>query len=574
MQRSDLIINKKEVVVGGGCVVAEHPLAAEVGAKVLAEGGNAVDAAVATAFAVGVVEPMMSGVGGGGGLLLHLAKEGRNIGIEFLPRAPLAARADMFELDPQRKASGIFSFPAVEGDANLYGHQSVGVPGTVAGLCMALEKYGTWSLASVLDPAIGLAEEGYVVDWYIGGLVASHFRLLRSFPTTAEVFLPDGAPPATPVRTYLKAEPLRQPDLARTLRRLAASGPEDFYHGETARAIVDEMARNGGLLSAEDLAGYRATHQEEPLLGSYRDFTLVATPGSTAGPTVIEMFNILEGFDLAGLGFQSAQALHVMAESERLAYLDRFKYLSDPDIMDIPIDGLVSKAYAEERRRTITLDRATENVAAGDPWAYQVGNGPRPERPVRVPTDTGCTTHLCVVDKDRNMVSLTNTLGSLWGSVVTVPGTGVLLNDGMVWYDPVPGHINSVSPGRRPLSNLTAMLMLKDGRPFLTIGSPGGRKVTTAVLQAALNVVDYEKSLQDAMAAPRIHCESQGIQVDSRIPETVLSELEAMGHPVQSFTESYIFANFARPVGIMVDLETGQLRSGVDVFRPATAVGF
>ena len=574
MERSDLIINKKEVVVGGGCVVAEHPLAAEVGAKVLAEGGNAVDAAVATAFAVGVVEPMMSGVGGGGALLLHLAKESRNVGIEFLPRAPRAARSDMFELDPQRKAAGIFSFPAVKGDANLYGHRSVGVPGSVAGLCMALEKYGTRSLASVLDPAIGLADEGYVVDWYVGGLVASNFRLLRRFPATAEVFLPDGAPPATPVRTYLDAEPLRQPDLARTLRRLAAAGPEDFYHGETARAMVDEMARNGGLLSAEDLAGYQATHQDELLLGSYRDYSLVATPGSTAGPTIVEMFNILEGFHLADLGFQSAPALHVLAESQRLAYLDRFKYLSDPDIADVPIEGLVSKAYAEERHRTIRLDRAAENVAAGDPWAYQAEKGPRRERPIRVPTDSGCTTHLCVVDKDRNMVSLTNTLGSLWGSAVTVPGTGVLLNDGMVWYDPVPGHINSVSPGRRPLSNLTAMLMLKDGRPFLTIGSPGGRKVTTAVLQAVLNVVDFGKSLQDAMAAPRIHCESQEIQVDSRIPVTVLSELEAMGHPVQSFTESYIFANFARPVGIMVDPDTDQLRSGVDVFRPATAVGF
>ena len=574
MERSDLIINKKEVVVSGGCVVAEHPLAAEVGAKMLAEGGNAVDAAVATAFAVGVVEPMMSGVGGGGALLLHLAKEGRNVGIDFLPRAPQAARADMFELDPQRKAAGIFSFPAVKDDANIYGHKSVGVPGAVAGLCMALEKYGTRSLASVLEPAIGLAEEGYVVDWYVGGLLASNFKLLRRFPATAEVFLPDGAPPATPIRTYLEAEPLRQPDLARTLRRLAAAGPEEFYHGDTGRAIVDEMARNGGLLRAEDLASYRATHFDEPLLGSYKDFTLVATPGSTAGPTIVEMFNILEGFQLADLGFQSGPALHVLAESQRLAYLDRFKYLSDPDIADIPIEGLVSKAYAEERRRTIGMDRAGENVAAGDPWAHQKGKGPQLDTPARVPTDSGCTTHLCVVDKDRNMVSLTNTLGSLWGSAVTVPGTGVLLNDGMVWYDPVPGHINSVSPGRRPLSNLTAILLLRDGKPFMTIGSPGGRKVTTAVLQAVLNVVDYGKNLQDGIAAPRIHCESQEIQVDSRIPTTVLNELEAMGHPVQSFTESYIFANFARPVGIMVDLETGQLRSGVDVFRPATAVGF
>ena len=574
MERSDLIINKKEVVVGGGCVVAEHPLAAEVGAKVLAEGGNAVDAAVATAFAVGVVEPMMSGVGGGGALLLHLAKEGRNIGIEFLPRAPLAARADMFELDPQRKAAGIFSFSAVKNDANIYGHQSVGVPGAVAGLSMALEKYGTKSLASVLDPAIGLAEEGYVVDWYVGGLAASNFRLLRRFPATAEVFLPDGAPPAIPVRTYLEAEPLRQSDLARTLRRLAADGPEEFYHGATARALVDEMALKGGLLSAEDLARYRATNYDEPLLGSYRDYTLVTTPGSTAGPTIVEMFNILEGFQLADLGFHSGPALHLLADSQRLAYLDRFKYLSDPDIADVPIEGLVSKAYAEERRRTIRPDRAAEHVAAGDPWAYQAEKGPQPERPVRVPADSGCTTHLCVVDKDRNMVSLTNTLGSLWGSAVIVPGTGVLLNDGMVWYDPVPGHINSVSPGRRPLSNLTAMLVLKDGRPFLTIGSPGGRKVTTAVLQGVVNVVDYGKNLQDSIAAPRIHCESQEIQVDSRIHSAVLSELEAMGHAVQSFTESYIFANFARPVGIMVDPETGQLRSGVDVFRPATAVGF
>ena len=575
MQRSQLVINKTEVIADEGCVVAEHPLAAEVGAKALADGGNAVDAAVAMAFALGVVEPMMSGIGGGGFMLIHLAKQRKNVGIEFLPRVPMAARPDMYELDPERQAAGIFGWPGVKEDANSVGYLSVGVPGAVAGLSEAQRRYGAKSLAWTLEPAIGLANEGFIVDWYIAALTGASMDRLRRFPETAAIFLPNDAPPLTPVRTYTPVEPLRQPELGRTLSRLAKRGPEEFYRGETARAIVADMTANGGLLSMEDLASYQPTHYDEVLEGSYRGYTIVATPRTTAGPTIVEMLNILEGFSLEQLGSLSAAALHRMAEAQRLAFVDRFTYIADPAFADVPFGGLVSKAYAEERRREILPDKATPGNGPGDPWRFEPGATRRtPGQGAGVSADPAFTTHLCVVDRDRNMVSLMNTIGDLWGSYATSPGTGVLLNDAMVWFNPVPGQVNSVAPGKTPVSNLTALLALKDGQPLLTIGAPGGRKVITGVLQSVINFIDHGQSLQDAIAAPRVHCEGETVQVDSRISPAVRAELEAMGHKLQVLDETHIMANFARPVGIAVDPTTGKLRSGVDVLRPAAAVGF
>ncbi len=563
MMRSRSQVTKSEVAVRGGVVSTQHPLASEAGARILQQGGNAIDAAVAAAVAVTVVEPMMSGIGGGGAMVVHDPATGRDVAIDFLPRAPGKATADMYELDAARAGVGMYEWPAVVGDANFVGPRSIGVPGTIAGLCLAHKRWGRLSLADVLAPAIEYAH-GHVVDGYITAITAGMARRLREYPEAASIFLPDGLPPAAPVRVYMPVEPLRQPDLARTLQRIADNGPDEFYHGETAHLLVAEMERSGGLITAQDLASYRPVVHEETRKAQYRDYTISGLPSPCGVNTVIETLNILERFDVGGIGRDSVEGLNLMAQAQALAFQDRFAYLADPAGQTIPDEILMSKAYAAERAKLVALDRKID-VGPGDPGAFSAEDSGTPQ-------DRSCTTHLGVVDKDGMMVSLTNTVGDLWGSFTVARGTGVLLNDGMIWFDPVPGRINSVAPGKMPLSAMSNVLVHHKGRPAITIGAPGARKVMTSVIQSLVNVIDHGMSLQDAIGAPRIHCEKDKILADSRLPEDRLQALEAMGYPVQRSEETFMNSNFARPVGALVDGD-GIVRSGVDVLRPATAVG-
>lgn len=563
MLRSRSVVTKSEVAVRGGVVSTQHPLASEAGARILEQGGNAVDAAVASAVAVTVVEPMMSGIGGGGAMIVHDPATGRDVAIDFLPRAPGAATPDMYELDKARAGVGMYEWPAVVGDANFVGHRSIGVPGTIAGLCLAHQRWGRLSLAAVLAPAIEYAH-GHMVEGYISAITAGMARRLRNYPEAASIFLPDGLPPAAPIRVYMATEPLRQPDLARTLERIAANGPDEFYHGETARLIVADMERNGGLITAADLANYRPVVHEETRKSTYRDCTVSALPTPCGANTVIETLNILERFDVAALGRDTVEGLNLMAQAQALAFQDRFAYLADPEGQDIPDEVLMSKAYAAERAKQVRLDGRIE-AKPGDPSGFAAEDSGTPQ-------DRSCTTHLGTVDKDGMMVTLTNTVGDLFGSFVVARGTGVLLNDGMIWFDPVPGRINSVAPNKMPLSAISAVLVHRKGRPAITIGAPGARKVMTSVIQSLVNVIDHGMSLQDGIGAPRIHCEKDRILADSRLPEASLQALEGMGYPVQRSEETFMNSNFARPVGAMIG-EDGIVRSGVDVLRPATAVG-
>jgi len=556
LNKNSLHVAKGEVIAKGGMCVAEHPLAAKAGAEILLEGGNAVDAAVACAFAVGVVEPMMSGIGGGGAMLVHLAEENRCVAIDFLPRAPRRASPDMYRLVSNEPAFNLFGWPAVEGDANMLGHRSVMVPGAVAGLCLGHARYGRLPLDRVMEPAIRLAEEGYVVDWYICTMIASLARRLRQYAETASIFLPDGLPPSANVRTYLPAEPLRQSDLAETLRRISRNGPGEFYTGETARILVHDMADNGGLIDAEDLVAYQPTVSESLLHGSYRGFDLVTMPEPTGAVTALETLNILERFELPRDGFGSSDALHLMIEAQRIAFLDRFANLASAEHAAPGWRRLVDKDFAKHRAQAIRLDNADTDATG-----------------VKLPAgDGGCTTHLCAADADGNLVSLTNTVGDLFGSFVTPPNTGVLLNNGMVWFNPEAGHPNSVGGGKRPLSNATLFLGYHDGAPYMALGAPGGRRVITSILQVIAHHVDFGMTLQEAIAAPRVHCEGPIAQVDDRLPAESLSALEARGHELLRLEETYTSANFARPVGIVRD-KTGALHSGVDVLRPAAAYG-
>lgn len=570
--KSRFLIDKTEVASRHGVVVAQHPLAAEAGAKILAAGGNAIDAAVAAAAAITVVEPSMSSLAGGGAMMIHLAHTRQNIAIEYLPRVPSAATPDMYRIRTDGAAGGMFGWPLVEEDANIVGARSVGVPGTMAGLTLALERHGTMPLSKLFEPAIALAEEGFTADWYLSTMVAGAARLMRRFPDTYSIFVPDGLVPAPPLRVYLGSERFRQPDLARTLRRLGEGGVEEFARGEVGRALVRTMAQQGGIITEADLADYRANYHESLAETRYRGVTLHSLPGANGATTAFAAMNILEQFELGSYEFMGADHLHLMACAQRAAFLDRFAHMADPSRVGVPLDGLLSKDFALERARAISMSGAGP-LTAGDPWPFERTSRPLDARTRGALRDAGCTTHLCVADAQGNLVSLTNTLGDLWGSYVVAQGTGMLLNDGMIWFNPVPGHINSIEPGKMPLSNVTTVLGSREGGATFAIGAPGGRKVITSVLQSIVNHVEFGQSLQQGISAPRLHCEGSKLQIDSRVSSDVLAALAKRGHALEVLEESFVTANFARPVGISVDAETGVLRSGVDALRMAAAVG-
>jgi gamma-glutamyltranspeptidase/glutathione hydrolase len=571
--RNELTLSKNEVVAPNGMVVGEHPLIAEAGAEILLKGGNAVDAAVAAAFVAAVVEPFMSGIGGLGYMLIHDSRSGRQYAVEFTGRTPAAAGAGTFELDPAGGQAGMFGWPAVKDRANLVGYRAPLVPGTVAGLALALEKFGTMRLDQVLEPAIRYAEEGFPMDWYVSLNIAVAMAELREFPETATVFLPNGVPPKPRTRWWEPAETFRQPDLAETLKLIAREGPDAFYRGPIAARIAEAMAARGGLITREDLARYQPKIYQAPLRTTYREFEVVACPGPCAGTTLIQMLNIAEGFGLRRYGPNSAQSLHFIAETSRRAFADRFAYLADPDFADAPWAGLVSKDYAAEVRATIDPERATPEAGPGDPWKYE--GRPAPARAdVSAGSDPSCTTHLGVIDRDRNMVSLTNTLGELFGCRVVIPGTGILLNNGMVWFDPRPGRPNSLAGNKRPLVNMTPALVLHNGRPFMSIGAPGARRLITGIFESILNVLEFGLGIQAAVSAPRVHCEGPETHIDSRIPAETRDILAAMGHRLVVLEQTIAASDFGRPVGILIDPTDGCLHGGVHVQQPATAVGY
>ncbi len=574
MQRTTLRVVKDEVVSREAMIVAQHPLIAEAGAELLQDGGNAMDAAVAAAFAAGVVEPFMSGLGGGGALIVHQPASGRSTTIEFSLRVPALAGEHPFELDPDAPAQGLFAWPAVKHQANRIGWQSALVPGAVAGLALALERFGTRPLREVLAPAIRYAREGVRTDWYLTLNIACAEPELAAFPSTAAVFLPGGHPPRARLGFGEPTDLFVQPDLAATLEAIAAEGPRTFYQGDVAQALDRAMREHGGFLRREDLQRYRPVVYEQPLECRYRGrYTVHAIPGPMAGTTLVELLQILDGFDLAALGHNRPATLHLLAETMRRAYVDRSAFMADPDFVHVPLAGLTSPAFAAARRQTIDPHRADLEPTPGDPWPFDPAPRARGAGQVARPIDASCTTHLSVVDRDRMMVSLTNTLLELWGSRVVIPGTGVLLNDGMFWFDPRPGAINRVQPGCRPLSNMTPLVVLRDGRPWLAIGAPGGRKLITGILQSLLNLVDFGLSVADAVAAPRIHSEDAITYADSRLPAETLEALRGFGQQVQPLEETYAASNFGRVVAILVDEAAGLLRGGVHVWQPATAIG-
>lgn len=555
MIRSRLVVTKQTPLAPRGMVVAEHPRGAAVGAAVLARGGNAVDAAVTTAFAMTVVEPFMSTIAGSGTMLVHIARAGESTCVDFNGCAPRRASESTYRLAGGVAEEALFAWPRVEGDANVAGHRSVAVPGSVAGLAAALERWGTMTLADALAPAIALARDGFVADWYLALHHAKFLEELSAYPETARVYLRNGRSVHRPP-SLQPGDVVRYPDLARSLELIARHGPDVFYRGELADAIHDEMARHDGLLTRDDLAAYRI-RVAPALAGRYRDVDLALSPGSTGGTTALEILNILEHFPTARRGALGVDDLHVRIEAIRRAFRDRFEHLGDPAVVKAPWERLASKDYA--RLVAAEIRRARRGGARGRTSAPCAGAAP------------DCTTHVSVVDRHRNMVSLTHTAVSLFGARVVVPGTGILLNNGMIWFDPEPGKANSVAPGKRALVNMVPALGFRRGRPLFTLGAPGGRAIVSAIPQVIANLVDGRGSVQAAIERPRVHTEGGDVLVSDRVGESALAALARRGHAVVPKEESYSSLNFARPIVIRVAARG--LEAGVEQYGAAAAAG-
>lgn len=571
--RSEWLIQKTEVTSDEGIVCAHHPAAAEAGARMLERGGNAVDAAVAAGFAVGVAEPFMSGVGGIAQLLYREAETGRVTVFDGTSVLPGAVRAEMFPLADPPSRAGMYGWPAVEGDRNNTGWLTPAVPGTPACLLEALSRFGRLSRAEVMAPAIRLAADGVEVDWNIALTTLIAAERIARFPSTRDVFFRASGLPLSPADFGGTADRLRQPDLARTLDRIATDGPAALYTGPIAHQIAEQMAANGGLISEEDLAAYRVRVFSDGFSVRYRDCTVTVAPEIGGGLTVAQTLRLLDGFDLRSLGFGHPEAVHLVIEALRRAFLDRFQHLGDPTLVAVPYDGLFDEGYTASRQAEIDPTHATPNATAGDPWRFQGGSGALSGRGGDRPPDPGHTTHISVIDHERNMVSLTSTLGATFGSGVVVPGTGILLNNGTTWFDPRPSTQNSIAPGRRILWAGSPSLISRGDRPLAAVGAPGGRKVISSVLQVIVNLIDFGMGPQEAVASPRVHCEGIEVTADGRFSTATRDALREMGHDLTIQNESFATSLFGRPNAALVDQSTGRLRGGVNPFKPYVAIG-
>jgi len=571
VKASRLTVTKSQLEVPHACVTAGHPLGARVGAEILRRGGNAVDAAVATAFAMAVVEPFMSCLAGGGSMLIHRPRTGTSVALDFNVEAPQRAHARMYRLGHGRSGD-LFPWRAVEGDANVHGHLAVAVPGSVAGLALALERWGTLDLRDAVAPAARLARLGVPIDWYLAGVTAMYAEELARFPEAARTYLRGGRWPPRPANLE-GGDRVRYPALARSLELIGKEGPSVFYRGELAQAIEAEVRRGEGILDRTDLARYRV-RVTQPLTGDYRGVTLLGMPGATGGVTALEMLNVLECFEAGSAGSggpTSARAAHLRTEAIRVSFEDRLRWLGDPARVRAPWTALAGKAYARAVAAGIRPDGRRHARRRVDPWRFERGQS----KPARAPaaSSTGeCTTQVCAVDRDRMLVSLTHTAVSLFGSKVVVPGTGLLLSNGMIWFDPEPGRPNSIEPGKRALVNMTPFLALRDGAPYLAVGAPGGRKIVSAVPQVLSNLIDFALGPQAAVEAPRLHTEGGPVQVDDRMGAATVSELRRRGHRIVPLTETYSSFYFARPQ--VIEVTRRGLAAGVDHLRPATAMGF
>jgi gamma-glutamyltranspeptidase/glutathione hydrolase len=484
-----------------GMVVTNHALASAAGAEMLAAGGNAIDAAIAAFFTLSVVEPMMVGVLGGGMAHIRLA-DGSHQVIDGQSTAPLATGPTSYTPDPNA-APGTMD---TVGRKNAVGPTAVAAPGNLMGWCEALRRFGTFSLADVTEPAIRHASRGFRVTPYLHECVSDSAADMARDKEIARLYLPDGAPIRPGAR-------LVTGDYAETLRSIAREGPGVLYGGALGRIYADHMAASGGHITMDDLTRYR-TIDRTALRGSYRGHEIVGPPPPSSGPLhIIQMLNILEGYDIGALGFASADTIHLLAEVLKIAFADRAAATADPAFVQVPVAKLLSKEYAAERRARIVMDRAqawTAGVAPGEVH----------------------TTHLTVADGAGNIVASTQTINSLFGARYIVPGTGMIPNNYMFVFDPHPDRASSVAPGKRVTSSMSPVIVLRDGKPRFALGLPGGLRIFPSVMQALSNLIDHGMSVQEAVEAPRVWTQGFGLEVEASVPSGVQAALRDRGHDV------------------------------------------
>ncbi len=503
-----------------GMVASRNALASEVGARILREGGNAIDASAAVGFALAVTLPRAGNIGGGGFTIVHVAELNKTIALDFRETAPAASRQDMF-FDQDGNV--------VPNETYRFSHRSSAVPGSVAGLAHLVENYGTMSLAEVLAPAIRLARDGIVVTHDLASDLARSQRLKNNPASLKKFYKPDGS-------NYEVGELFKQPDLAWTLSEIAEHGVDAFYRGSVAEKIAADMEAHNGLITLQDLDAYRVV-EREPVRGSYRGYDVAAMPAPSSGGThVVQMLNILENFPLASMGPESADALHVMAEAMKFSYADRSKYLGDPDFVEIPTAALVSKDYAKDLASRVSMERAiaSDDIGPGDLSGYPGGY------------ESDETTHFSVVDSQGNMVGTTYTLMYSFGSGVVIEGTGILMNNNMGNFTlraDIPDAFglmgsenNLIRPGRRPVSSMSPVMVSRDGKPLLMTGSPGGSRIISTNMQMVLNVLEFGMNIADAAAAPRIHHQWRPdvLRIESGISPDTVSLLRERGHNVEA----------------------------------------
>jgi len=514
-----------EVSASGGMVASAHPLASRAGARILEAGGNAVDAAVAAAFTIAVVEPNSNGIGGEGMMVVYLARSRKAVAVDYRSAAPAGA-----------------VFPGKFPDS---GAASVAIPGTVAGLCLALEKYGSLPLSQVMEPAIELAAEGFAVSPALAGIILDNFEELAKEEGLASVFCPDGLP--------LEAgDTLKNPALAVSLRAIARGGPDVFYRGAIAARIVADMRDRGGFITEDDLAAYRAL-EREPVRGTYRKYRLLSAPPPAGGLAVVEALQILDRFDLGRYAPLSPERIHLMAEAMKRAMVDWRGFVGDPGFVAVPVAGLLAPAYARARAAEIRPDRISEKVAPGDPAK---GHSPS-------------TTSLAVADQNGNMVALTQTISDFFGAKVMATGTGIVLNNEMGNFSAQ--GANALAPGKRMRTTIAPTIILKGKKPFAVLGTPGAARILTTMPLLISNLLDDGMGIQEAIEAPRFFPADREILFEPRLPEGTVTGLEKMGYTVTPRAAFDLF--FGGAQGVVVDWATKRKAGGADPRRDGAVLG-
>ena len=531
------IVEGRDATSTKAMAVASKYEVSQVGAEIMSKGGNAVDAAVAMGFALGVCEPFTSGLGGGGLATIHTA-DGENYFIDFREVAPAAATLDLY-VDAEGKNNG----------NTRTGGLASGIPGEVAGLLYMLENYGTMSRQEVMEPAIRIATEGFTVSAYCANAIADAYETAINFPEMQSVYWnEDGLP-------YEEGDVITNPALAKTLQKISDEGKDAFYTGEVAQAVVDSLAEYGGVMTMEDLAGYEA-QVLTPVTGEYRGYQIISSPPPSSGGThLIEILNILENFDVGSLKANSPEYCHLFAETFKLAFADRAQYMADTAFADVPLGGLTSQEYADVRAQAINLDTAMEAAAPDDPSPYEH-------------TDT---THFSIADADGNCVAITKTINYYFGSGVMVKGCGFMMNNEMDDFSTDAESVNKIEPGKKPLSSMSPTVVLKeDGSPFMVLGTPGGSRIFSGVAEVISRVIDHGMDIEEAINAVRMHDDFGTLILENRISDEVKAQLEAMGHTLNTNERFLLFPC----VQAVIRLPDGTLRGSADPRRDGYAQGY